>query len=796
MRLLRCDAIASECYHPGDAPRGKAAMSTAPSRTASRLPLPLTPLVGREREVAQIVALLRRDDVRLLTLTGPGGVGKTRLALRAAEDAGPEFADGPVFVGLAAVTDAALVLPTIARTLGIWGDSKEFLPARLATTLGDRALLLVLGNVEQVVSAAPDVAALLVACPGRTVLASSRVPLRVSGEQLFTVPPLPLPAPDSSASVDMLAANDAVALFLLRARSATPDFTLTETTAPVIAEICHRLDGLPLAIELAAARVLVLPPVPLLARLEHRLPLLTGGPRDQPARLRTMRAAIAWSYDLLTAEEQLLFRLLAVFAGGCTLDGADTVAGDGGDVLDGVSTLVAGSLLHEEDGLDDVPRYRMLETIREYALEQLAASGEEPAVRRARAGYFILLAEELWSAPIFPEAEGWMRRLRPDLDNLRAALAWLTAHEPMEAVRLAGALVEFWYRFNLFAEGRQWLERSLAAVTDVPPDVRARAVMAAGWLAAQQGDLAQADALLTAAVAQAREVGDDRLLTHALGCLVSVALERGALARARQLNVEQRAHALATDDPFLIALATFNSGRVAMEMDDLPRAETLLEEALDLHRRFNGPYAAAHAQGFLGDVVLARGDTVRAAGLYRDAIAGFAAADAWAYVAGCVEGLARATVVTQPALTARVLGAAATLRERLGYRRSPAEATAYDRTLATVRASLNDAVFTEAWAAGEQLSQDEVLAEAMALATATAEAPVAPPPDAATRHGLTPREREVLRLVAAGHSNREVAAALFISVPTVKRHLSTILGKLGLESRTAAATYAVRHGLV
>ena len=514
-------------------------MSTAPSHTASRLPLPLTPLVGRDREVAQIVALLRRSDIRLLTLTGPGGVGKTRLALQAAEEVGPQFTDGPVFVGLAAVTDAALVLPTIARMLGVRADDAPSVPERLATALGDRELVLVLDNVEQVVRAAPDVAALLVACPRLTVLATSRVPLHITGEQQFPVPPLPLPSPDGSPTLDALAANDAVALFLQHARRATPDFALTAATAPAVVEICRRLDGLPLAIELAAARITVLSPAALLARLERRLPVLTGGPRDQPARLRTMRDAIAWSFDLLNPEEQVLFRRLAVFVGGCTMDAAEAVAavaGDSGlDVVEGIASLLEQSLLQRAEQPDGEPRYRMLETIREFALEHLEASGEAAEVRRRHAVWSLAFAEEVAADTDAPVAA--LDRLERDLPNFRLALAW--AEETDDAatgLRLAGALHALWHQGNHRAEGRGWLERALSRDGGAPSIGRATALFVLGILESVLGDTewhtAATDhttvpmdsrevAHIQESLALARTLGDRRLIA---ACSVQLAV--------------------------------------------------------------------------------------------------------------------------------------------------------------------------------------------------------------------------------------------------------------------------------
>jgi predicted ATPase/class 3 adenylate cyclase len=507
----------------------------------NNLPVQPTPLVGRVREVGAVCALMHRDEVRLVTLTGPGGIGKTRLGLQVAAELSESFADGVFFVDLAPLRNPSLVLSTIAQIIGIQEAAGQPLLERLADVLQQKQLLLLLDNFEQVMSAAMQVADLLSACPSLKVLVTSRERLHVRAEHEFAVPPLALLDPNRLPELATLAQSEAVALFLERAQATKSDFQLNPTNARAIAEICARLDGLPLAIELAAARIKLLSPQALLARLDQRLTVLTSGARDVPARHQTLRHTIAWSYDLLSAQEQRLFRRLAVFVGGCTPEAVESVStavdDTNADLLDSMASLLDKSLLQrvEQDG--DEPRFAMLETIREYGLEMLASAGEEQATRMAHAAYYLALAERAEPELSGPQQLIWFERLEREHDNLRAALSWLLeqgAHEQSKehALRLGGALSRFWEIRGYVSEGWRWLERVLEISRGERSAVRAKALIGAGALASLQDDFGQAEALCEEGMALCRELGDRRGSATALSSLGYAALMRSNYAAA------------------------------------------------------------------------------------------------------------------------------------------------------------------------------------------------------------------------------------------------------------------------
>jgi predicted ATPase/class 3 adenylate cyclase len=698
-------------------------------RHAHNLPIQPTALLGREDEVAQVCALLRRDAVRLVTLTGPAGVGKTRLGLQVAAELADEFADGVWFVRLSPLTDPALVLPTIAQTLGLLEAGGAPIVTLVHEYVRTRRLLFLLDNFEHVVGAAPHVAELLATSPGVKVMVTSRVVLRLRGEKELPVPSLELP-PETTRQpqVERLSQYAAVALFLERVRDARPDFQVTNTTAPAVAAICTRLEGLPLALELAAAKVKVLPPPVLLQRLERQLPVLTGGARDLEERQQTMRATLAWSYDLLQPAAQRLFRRLAVFVGGWTLEAAEAVCAApegaaplGIEVLDGLGELIDQSLVWQRDETNGTARFGMLHVICEYALEQLEASSEAGVFRRAHFAYSLGLAEQGELELFRHDQVAWLARFGREQDNFRVALGWARDRGEVErGLRLAGALFPYWFGTSRFTEGRNWLEALLALTARlgtrgeaVSPATRAKALYAAGAAAVWQGDTERGVPLLEQSVTLARELRS-YVAGMALNALGAAALRQGDEERAVAHYEESLAQLRRVGEPAFTAIPLDNLGQIAYLRGDLERASTYLEEALALGQSAGNGGATAHTLLNLAGVARRQGGLARAAALGREALTLMHETGSRYYLTYCLETLANIVGASgQGERAARLLGAAKTLRETDGTLSWPIEQEETAAAVAKARAVLGEEAWAAAFAAGQALTLEEAVAEAL-----------------------------------------------------------------------------------
>jgi predicted ATPase/class 3 adenylate cyclase len=725
----------------------------------TNLPLQPTPLVGREREVGEIVDRVRSEEVRLLTLTGPGGTGKTRLALQAGADLLEGFDDGAFFVALATITDPVQVSFAIAGPLGVKESAEQPLFETLKSHLQEKHLLLVIDNFEQVLDGAPIVADLLMACPKLRVLATSRIPLRLYGEQEYPVPPLAVPDPRVLPPLKVLTQYEAVTLFVERARAIKPDFAVTNESARAVAEICARLDGLPLAIELAAARVRVLPPQKMLQRLGDRLKLLRGGARDLPARQQTLRGTIDWSYDLLEEDEKTLFGRLSVFAGGRTLEAIEEICDpeEDLDALEGVESLVEKSLLRQEEGSGGAaPRFVMLETVHEYAREKLQESGEAEEVKKHHAEYFLALAEEGESGLRGPEAATWLERLEVEHDNLRAALSWaLAQEEEVElGLRLAGALWRFWHLRGYYSEGRRWLENALAQ-DGRSSAARVKALKAVGWLADDQGDIDRAVAaaeeglrlsaeaeiqksaaapflrilgsaayvrrdyeratqLFEESLALSQEVGDEKGVASSLHQLGNVLSDKGDYQRAKAIYEEGLVQFRGLGDTAALARYLVSMGAEFLLQGDHERGARLNEEATELYGRLGSKGGLQYALDNLGWAALMCGDYERARSLHEESLALCKAQGDKLVASESLEGLACAAGVEgEVERAARLFGAGEALRQTVGYQHTSRERALREPYLAVARSRMQEAAWVHAWAEGLAMTFDEAVSYAL-----------------------------------------------------------------------------------
>jgi predicted ATPase/DNA-binding XRE family transcriptional regulator len=651
-----------------------------PPAPAVSLPLPLTSLLGREQDLAELIALLGQGNVRLVTLTGAGGSGKTRLALEVAARLQGAFSDGVVFVDLTPLRDAQFVLATIAGALGVRERPGQPLRETIAGVVGSKHRLLLLDNCEHVLEAAPEIAALLAACPRLVVLATSREALRLRGERLFPVSPLPLPASEHIVSVEEVARVPAVTLFVERATADHPGFLLSPENAPAVAAICRRLDGLPLAIELAAAWSNALPPALLLDRLEKRLQLLMGGSRDLPARQRTMRDAIAWSFALLAPPEQRLFRRLAVFAGGWTLEAAEVVSGGDDEVhiLEGLEALARASLVQPVAQPDGEWRFSMLETLREFGLEHLRQEDDQGlAIEQAHADYYLALVEQAYVELVGAQQQTWLARLDAEDANIRAALDWSLEHGSTESVlRLARSLWRYWLARGRLIEGRSWLERALAlpGVEEAPLSVRADAHNALGNLLGDSAEYMRARQHYEEALALRREIADSEGIAGALNNLGIVAAWLGDYDDALALYRESLELRQTKRDAFGMALCFANLGDVLLARGDFDSAQEYQAEALRLRELAHDAVGSAYSVYNLGEIARLRGDTAEAARYLTDSFSRFEALGEKLGIAYAECSLGDlASQVGDTARAAQLLDRALRTREEIGDRRGVIE---------------------------------------------------------------------------------------------------------------------------
>ena len=685
----------------------------APTTPRSTLPASLTPLLGREREVEEIDSLLRQAAVRLLTLTGPGGIGKTRLAIEAARRASGHFPDGVAFVALAPLGDAALVMPTISQTLGLREVAGVHPLEVLCQHLSNKRFLLVLDNFEHVAEAAPEVVELLGSCPKLCVLVTSRAPLRVRGEREYSVSSLAVPDPTRMPEAEEVAASPAAKLFVERAEEASPSFELTQANAAAVAAICWRLDGLPLALELAAAQTRFLGPTALLSRLDRALE--AGGARDLPERQRTMRATLDWSHDLLHEPEKELFRRLSVFAGGFELEVAEEVCAAGGveaeDVLVLLGNLVEQSLVVADTSPEGRTRYRMLEPVRQYALEKLRESGEADEARRRHVGYYLALAEEAEPHIKGLDQAAWLDSLETENDNLRAAIGRsIETGDAQTAARFGWVLAMYWVMRARHSEGRLWMEQAVAR-EDLPDEMRAKALFALAACVYGSGDDERLMAIAEEGVAVAQRVRDARAQAYSFGMIGFAALQLGELDRATRILEETLRMDRELGDEWACAHILTHLAVVPLRQENFPQAAAYAEEALELTNRTGDRLAGNIALYLLAQTALAAGDHERAHAHFLDALVLTFEVSDMTNAAYCLQGLAAvAGAQGEQVRAARLLGAAEALLEAAGtHLYAQMDHEFYERVADAAREQLGEQAWTQAHSEGRAMSFEEAV---------------------------------------------------------------------------------------
>ena len=800
-----------------------------PSGRLDNLPAEVSRFIGREKERAELMRLLA--TARMLTLTGPGGVGKTRLAFQVACDVLQGYRDGVWVVELGALTDSQLVPHTVAAALGVIEQSATALSATLADALRRRRLLLILDNCEHLVGACAELAGMLLrACPDMRVLATSRQPLGVAGEVVWRVPSLSLPVFDRAPPCE-LGDAEAVQFLVDRISTGLPQFALDETTSPQVAAICRQLDGIPLALELAAARVPSLGLVALVERLCGRLRLFIGAERSVPMRHQTLYATLEWSYGLLNRSEQQVLNRLAVFAAGWTLEAAEVVCATGDVGIDMVpellGRLVDKSLVQVDDQVDGSRRFRLLEMVRQYAHEQLEQVGEYERAGLRHASFFQALADQVCVETVKASMARWLDRAEQEHDNFRRALEWLIQHRETErAQKLAADLRRFWYMRGYLSEGRSWYGRVLALPGSATTE-RCLALIAAALLCREAGDYVAMRSLNEQAFEIARSLDDPGLQGLALNGLGQLAQLEGRFAEARITTDEaRRLHQLAGDSVW-VGLATHHLAQVARDVGDYVSARALAEEALAGFIEVGYTLGTAFARNVLGWICYLEGHLARGAALLEQALntcrdvgerrgigenlyhlahVALEQKDmvlARARLAECLdtqealghrrglalglEGCARfASQSQRTALALRLAGAAAALRTAVGAPISHSDSALLERWLALARTTLSAECQAVAWASGYALQSKEVLREARTLLTSARRSP------SGFAAGLTAREVEVLALLARGRSNKEIGEHLVLSSRTVERHVANVYAKIGAQGRADATAFALR----